>query len=46
MATFIRPLYALAFVLAAVGITRAGEPAGKAEAPKHLPADRVVLTKE
>jgi hypothetical protein len=39
VATFIRPLYALAFVVAAFGTTRAAEPAGKAEAPKHLPTD-------
>jgi hypothetical protein len=41
MTTFIRPLYALAVVLAGVSTTRAGAPAGKAEVAKPLPQDVV-----
>jgi hypothetical protein len=41
MITYIRPLYALAVVLAAVSPTRGGDLAGNRKAPTPLPHDVV-----
>jgi hypothetical protein len=46
MTTSIRPLYALAVVLAGVSTTRAAAPAGESAAPRPLPAEVVTDWKD